>query len=283
VTTIDLIMPISAANDSTRARRPAGRTRVPLEYVAEVLSQSLDYHLTQQAVTSLVVPRLADWCMLFVADDGESLTPRLMVAHGNPGRERALQSLWQHQPTEMPATHPIAQSIRTAAPVLIPHATGDDVRSVAYAEDDVPALNRIGLRTMLVLPLMAHGFVLGAIMLVGARQNGRPFDEADLEPMKKLASLCARALYNARLYREAKLAMRMRDELIGAVATDLLDRLAQTRASLDLLRWQVTEPAANRRDLAPRLRATEALVSEMEDLVRGLRGVSEQEMRNLSR
>jgi hypothetical protein len=127
---------------------------------------------------------------------------------------------------------------------------------------------------------MAHGLVLGGIMLAGARQNWRPYHEGDIEPLMTLAGLCARALYNARLYREAKLALRLRDELIGAVSADLLDRLAQTRASVDMVRWQSNGVGAtSRRDLSPRLKAMEALVSEMEDLVRGLRGVAEQDVR----
>jgi GAF domain-containing protein len=248
--------------------------------MARELTRSLDYHLTLRGVTGLVVPRLADWCMIFAADDGDSLTPRLVLAHAQPARERLLQTLWQRHPAELSAGHPIAACLRTGKPVLFAQASPEVLRSVVNTTQDAVTLAEVGLRSMLALPLVAHDVVLGGLLLAVARTSRRPYDEVDIQPLLSFAGMCAQALYNARLYREAKLAVRLGHELIGAVAGDMLERLAQTRASLDLFRWQSAAAGPEAlRDAAPKLKSLEALVSEMEDLVRGLRSVAEVEPR----
>ena len=65
----------------------AGETRRLLAEASDVLASSLDYETTLANVAALVVPKLADWCVVdVVGEDGE--IQRLAVAHEDPGEGR---------------------------------------------------------------------------------------------------------------------------------------------------------------------------------------------------
>ena len=64
----------------------------------------------------------------------------------------------------------------------------------------------------MILPLRAHGRFLGA-MTLASNTPERRFGAADLAAAEELARRAALAIDNARLYREAKEAIRLRDEL----------------------------------------------------------------------
>ena len=51
---------------------------------------------------------------------------------------------------------------------------------------------------MLVVPLVAHGTVVGGLLLAGAQARRRAYDAAVLEPLGELAGAYAQAIYNAR-------------------------------------------------------------------------------------
>ena len=70
-------------------RKNAERTAQFLAEAGEILNRSLDYEETLRAITSMVVPRFADWCFvdLVEADGGFR---RIAVAHpGGPGTTRS--------------------------------------------------------------------------------------------------------------------------------------------------------------------------------------------------
>jgi len=65
--------------------------------------------------------------------------------------------------------------------------------------------------------LIARGRILGAITLVDA-ESGRRYDAADLTLVEDLAARAALAVENARLYREARDAVRKRDDFLSVAS-----------------------------------------------------------------
>ena len=72
-------------------------------------------------------------------------------------------------------------------------------------------LRTLGLCSYIVLPLNTGGRTLGAMTLAAA-ESGRRYTAADLVLAEELARRAAQAMDNARLYREARAAVRAREE-----------------------------------------------------------------------
>ncbi len=91
---------------------------------------------------------------------------------------------------------------------------------MARARDDehLRLLRAIGLHSIMILPLLARGRVLGAIALSTA-ESGRQYGAADLAVAQEVARRAALALDNARLYREAQAAAQRKEESFALLDT----------------------------------------------------------------
>ena len=75
-------------------------------------------------------------------------------------------------------------------------------------------------------------------MLAATNDSGRRFGEADLKIAMELASRAALLVDNARLYAEARTAVRSRDEMVAFVSHDLRDPLQSISAATASLRLE---------------------------------------------
>jgi signal transduction histidine kinase len=85
---------------------------------------------------------------------------------------------------------------------------------------------------LLIAPLVAHGHKIG--LLVFGRTD-RAYAPKELTFVEEIAHRAALALDNARLFREAKDAVRARDEFIGIASHELRTPLTPLRLTLDAL------------------------------------------------
>jgi signal transduction histidine kinase len=95
-------------------------------------------------------------------------------------------------------------------------------------------LRSLGLRSIMCVPLMAHGQIRGAVTFVAA-ESGRYFTASDLTLAEDLARRAAIAVENARLYRELQEAIRIRDEFLSSVSHDLKNPIAAVRGRAQML------------------------------------------------
>jgi signal transduction histidine kinase len=101
----------------------------------------------------------------------------------------------------------------------------EHLRSLAADEEHLELLRGLQLSSLIVLPLRAHGRALGALML-GA--GPAPLRTRSRSARWRRHSRCAPppALDNARLYDEARRAVRARDDVLGVVSHDLRSPLS---------------------------------------------------------
>jgi K+-sensing histidine kinase KdpD len=90
----------------------------------------------------------------------------------------------------------------------------------------------------MIVPLNARGRTLGAITLAATDDSGRRFGAEDLKMAMLLASRAALLVDNARLYAEARSAVRARDDLIAVVSHDLRDPLQTITTAAAALRFE---------------------------------------------
>jgi PAS domain S-box-containing protein len=84
--------------DVTERRRAEEAQRFLAE-ASDMLASSLDYRETLSSVARLVVPTLADWCVVDVLDENGSLE-RLAVEHPDPGKVALVHKLQERYPPD---------------------------------------------------------------------------------------------------------------------------------------------------------------------------------------
>lgn len=146
------------------------------------------------AVTRLVVPLLADACIVSVRDI-EGRIHRSALAHRDGEVERRLIELMA---TELAAEQVPEKVIRSGEPVLIPELLPRHLAGIATSDVMREALQLLHPASYICVPLIARGRVLGALELLSS-MSGR-FGGYDLDLAKDVARRAALSSDNARLF-----------------------------------------------------------------------------------
>jgi PAS domain S-box-containing protein len=184
-----------------RAEAVAARRRLTLLAAAgPALATSLDYEQTLEDITRLLVPELADWCLLDIVEDDGSVN-QLAAAHAAEEKEDLLRRLRDHRRFGEGGAGSTAEVLRTGQSVLIPDLPDATFYERELEGEHLEIVKRLEPRSLMCVPLLARGKTKGAITLVSSKLDRR-YDEEDLLLAENLAYRCALAADNARLYRD---------------------------------------------------------------------------------
>jgi len=223
--------------DERAARSAAEEEKRRFAFLAEagtLLSESLDPEETLARLARFCVQSVADWCTIDVLDSGGREIRRLAGAHAVAEKEPVLRELERRYPATPASRAPAAGVIRTGEPVLLPEISDEGIRARSEDDDHAELVRQLGTRSALAVPLVARGQTLGVITLCSSRP-GRRYGPADLELARELASRAAIALDNARLYREAQEAIRIRDEFLSVASHELYTPITSLMLSLEAM------------------------------------------------
>jgi signal transduction histidine kinase len=255
-----------AAAQARRAQVRAERDQALLVRAGELLSHSLDYEHTLLQVARLAVPEVADWCAVFLPDE-QGILGLAVVAHASQEREAEAQLLGQGVRLDAEAQVGPAHVARTGQPELVTRSDLGRLAQMVPGTGIAEAVAALGIRAGLHVPLTSPQGVLGVLSLAvveGERQLG----EADLALAQELARRASFALQNARLYREAQAAVRLREEFLQVAAHELRTPLTTLRLQLG----QLTRHGGP--ELAAGLERAQRQVGRLSTLVEGLLDVS---------
>jgi PAS domain S-box-containing protein len=211
-------------------RKKAERAQQLLAQAGPILATSLDYETTLRSITGLAVPTLADWAIVYVLDRAGAVT-RLNYAHADPSRRGLLDALDRY-PVTPEHKHPVFQALRTGEPVRLSAISPETLDRMSADAEHRRIYEELGLRSVMILPLVARGRTLGALGFYSLRQA---FDDDDLRLAGEVSVRAALAMDNARLYREARDAVQARDDVLAVVSHDLGNPLSAIRIGTTLL------------------------------------------------
>ena len=185
------------------ARKQREVARQFLTEASEVLASSLDYEQTLQQVADLAVPQIADWCGVDMPDEDGSIR-QLAVAHVDPEKVKWGHELRRLYPPDPKEPQGLPHVLRTGRAEI--YADIPDELLVAGARDarHLEMMRQIGLDSLMIVPMIARGRILGAITFVATDESGHHYSEEDLPLAEGLAARAALAIDNARLYRAAQ-------------------------------------------------------------------------------
>ena len=217
----EVVAAVVSFTDATEELRTK-RADAFLADVGEVLASSLESREILQQVARLCVRTLADYCMVHV-DDGEGLRT-VGVAHTDPNREELVRGLLRRFPIPPGQDgHPVLRVLRTGEPEVMADVDDAALDRLCTGPDHREMVQALGLKSALAVPIRSREGILGVLTL--ARTAGDPYDAHDLRLSQALARRASLAVENARLYEQARQAVRARDEVVAVVSHDLRNPL----------------------------------------------------------
>ena len=233
-----------------------------------LLAASLDYETTLRQVAGLAVPRIADWCVVDILEDGV-LKP-LAVSHVDRNRVELVHEIWRRFPRDQHAAAGPAHVARTGRPEFVEQIPEELLRRVSRSEEHFQMQLRLRLGSSVCVPLEARGQILGALTFA-YETGGRRYRPDDVPFAESLAQRASLAIDNARLFRQAHDAIRLRDEFLSIASHELKTPITTMKLQVQSL---VRRSAPEGDEAAPRLLTLQRQIERLHNLVDKLLDIS---------
>jgi PAS domain S-box-containing protein len=224
---------VGTCTDVTERRRHELAERL-LSEATTALATLLDTEMMLARLVELAIPALGDWCEIALVDD-EGAVRRNASAHRDLELARAVRELRRvhDHPEALPPEHPIARAVRLGSSSLIASVTVEQLARLAVDDAHRELLDTLRLRSLIGVPLVARGRVVGAL-LCGSGEDRR-LDGFDLATAQELARRAALALDNAQLYETSVVANEAKADFLAVMSHELRTPLNAIIGYADLL------------------------------------------------
>ena len=153
---------INVFHDITDERSAEARIRFLAE-ASTLLSASLDYEATLADLGHLLVPRIADYCIVDTIGEDEASLRQVVISHRDPEREELLRELRRRYPPEENEAHPVSEVLASGEPLLFEDARREALAHAAVDEEHLALYRALDAMSYIVVPLQARGRLLGTI------------------------------------------------------------------------------------------------------------------------
>ncbi len=182
------------------------------------LNSNLDLDQTLTALAGLIVPRMADACMIDLVREGE--LRRVATSYAREELGDPLQRLGGSGSLNQEIRMTAAAAIMGGDGLFVREFTAGLMSRLADDSDVREALIGIRPKSFILVPMATRGQVLGVISFL--RVGDRPFfDDDDYALALQLGRRAAMAADNARLYADARRANDAKDEFLGLMSHEL--------------------------------------------------------------
>jgi serine phosphatase RsbU (regulator of sigma subunit) len=200
-----------------RGRKAQRRFQILAE-VAAVSDAAGSLEETFDGICDILVPAVADFCVIDVIDAGEPRRAALRVAPGaGPGIEKGL---WERRPS-LPEPMLEGEDATALRPRFFERLSEQDLRELADDDGDLEFLRRIGVRSAITVALQARRQVKGTLTL-GVAWSGRRYRADDARFAWVLSGRVALALDNSGLFADLERAEAARAEIAETLQHGLL-------------------------------------------------------------
>jgi PAS domain S-box-containing protein len=188
LTVIDDVTALKSAEIGTRVLAESGR----------ILATSLDYRQTLRNVAEVAVPSLADYCAVDLVNE-QGWLERTATCHRDPAKQELATSLQELAPARPGHTHAAARVLATGTSELFEEITEAQLGEMARDKSHLRALQELGPRSMMIVPLSVPNRTIG-VMTLATDVSQRRLHADDVELSEQLGRRAAVAVENARLH-----------------------------------------------------------------------------------
>jgi len=253
-----------------------------LSEASRLLVSSLDYHTTLAKLANLVVPTLADCCLIDIVEVNLTVFEEPVVAAITPEKEALALLLRRFYSTFADADFGVRKVLQTGEPELVTDATANSFLLTMQQDAETKRLMRqMEIQSYIIVPLVARDAYggmplrkLGTITLITTQENRR-YSTANLNMAQALALRAATAIDNARLYQQAIDANRIKDEFLAVLSHEIRTPLNPILGWAKLLRTNKLNPektALALETIERNAKLQTKLIEDLLDISRILRG-----------
>jgi PAS domain S-box-containing protein len=181
--------------------RKLAETRLDLLTKLSALTGTLEYDEVAEALVHIPIPQFADWCVVNVVESRR--IRRTFVAHGDPSKAPLRDEILRELPI-WEGRHPLWQDLLTGGFQLLAEVNDDMLRRLSSNERQYHLLSRVGMRSLMVVPMVSRGHLLGILSFVYTVDSGRRYGRDDPPLAEEIALHAAHAFENARLMKDLK-------------------------------------------------------------------------------
>jgi len=206
-----------------------------LKLIAEAgaaLNSSLDAGNTVQKLCELLVPAIADWCIIDVIGDSENAFSKTWHPD-HEKRENLLnfQKKFHHDWKSITTSSAV---IRTGQSVLFDRLTEEMIRARTFEEENVQALLALKIKSVLVVPIVGSFGRLGAITLVYT-DSDRHYSNLELDAAEEIGRRAGLAIDKIMLYKRERKAREQAEKANSYKSTFLANMSHEIRTPLNSL------------------------------------------------
>jgi PAS domain S-box-containing protein len=257
-------------------RKQREEAQQQLTHAVAVLGETLEVAATERSIVKLPLGWLADGAVLDVLTGGNALR-RVPAQPSDPELARVLARLAE-RPLDLDSPSRVVDVMRRGKAEHVPVVTEEWLEAHSSDLDEFERMRAVGMRSLLLLPLVAREHVLGVLKIFRTEES-RPFSEAEQAIAAELALRAAFALDNARLYEKAQEATIARDHALGVVSHDLRNPISAIGMCARALLTATAEDDTDRRGLVTTIVDSTELTQRM---IRDLLDVASIEVGRLS-
>ena len=186
------------AADVARALRQARS----LAELTRSLVSTLDLDESVDRLMRMVVPSVADWCVINLLDDAGRIE-RVAGHHRDPAFDEVIRRFVRLEPEVMDVDSAVWRVLRRGQPLLLPHVEAGRVREHSTGDELAAITDSMGFASAIVVPLESRRRTVGSLSLLRGPDRERYGDE-DLLLATDIGRRAGLAFDNARLYGEQR-------------------------------------------------------------------------------
>lgn len=203
-----------------------------LSEASKILSSSLDYRKNLRKLSDLSVTQFTDVCSIGMKNPDGQLQ-QFTIAYRSSRKTPWIQSAKRRiQLQALLHTKELTAAIRTGKSRLYTTFTENDIHTQDPQNKDF--FSHVKALSVIIVPLITQHHPIGILQFVSSDQY-HPYSTSELQIAEELASRASLAIENARLYRNAQEAIRVRDEFMSIASHELRTPLTSLKVYTEVL------------------------------------------------
>lgn len=148
-------------------RKQVERSQRLLAEAGPVLAASLDATSRLATIAQVVVPLLADWCVVHITDEGQTIQP-VAVAHADPQKQAQANDLLRRHPPDPDVPPGAAHVLRTGKAELYAEASEELLAAIARDAEQIELVRSLGIKSAMIVPLVTRGLSISCAFLLAS-------------------------------------------------------------------------------------------------------------------